>query len=213
MGATRSRNGLLADPCAPRVYFCTDGRASQKLDRSRGVIPRLKSKGHPRFVVRSFTDPLHHMESALAQVCGADGPAPGSTLEELVDHLARLDPSRCLVFFFDQFEEFFSLLAEADRNQFLNAARRLTAADQSPVRMVFALREDVLAEMSQLKTAIPEIFHHEYRLKRLSRQQASRAITEPARAVGAVTTRNWWSSTDDLGDEKASIRRSCKCLR
>src|SRR5205807_9820098 len=53
-----------------------------------------------------------------------------------------------------------------------------------PVRLVFALREDLLAEMSQLKSASPEVFYHEYRLKRLSRDQAEIAITGPARAVG-----------------------------
>ena len=165
-----------------------------------GLMPRLKSQGHLAFVVRSFTDPLHHMESALAQVCGAA--ESGLTLEDLVGRLASLDASRCIVFFFDQFEEFFSLLEEHDRSQFLNAARLLTAADQSPVRMVFALREDMLAEMSRLKTAIPEIFHHEYRLKRLSRQQASRAITEPARAVGCRYDQQLVELLlDDLGDE------------
>ncbi|HSO76491.1 MAG TPA: winged helix-turn-helix domain-containing protein [Blastocatellia bacterium] len=149
-----------------------------------GLMPRLKSEGHLAFVVRSFTEPVHHMVSALAQVPGIGAIEAGSTLDHLAGQLANLDPNRCIVFFFDQFEEFFSLLAERERGQFLGAARLLTAADRSPVRMVFALREDLLAEMSQLKSAIPEIFHHEYRLKRLSRRQASRAITEPALAVG-----------------------------
>ena len=167
-----------------------------------GLMPRLKSDGHLAFVVRSFTDPLHHMESALAQVCGVDAQRGGPTLDDLVGRIASLDPSRCIVFFFDQFEEFFSLLEEPDRDRFLNAARLLTAADQSPVRMVFALREDMLAEMSRLKTAIPEIFHHEYRLKRLSREQASRAITEPARAVGCRYDHRLVALLlDDLGDE------------
>ncbi|MEK6300432.1 MAG: winged helix-turn-helix domain-containing protein [Acidobacteriota bacterium] len=167
-----------------------------------GLIPRLKNEGHLAFVVRSFTDPLHHMETALGQVCGVDSTKAGATIDDLVGHLASLDPSRCIVFFFDQFEEFFSLLAEPDRSRFLNAARRLTSADQSPVRMVFALREDLLAEMSRLKTAIPEIFHHEYRLKRLSRLQASRAITEPARAVGCRYDQELVERLlDDLGDE------------
>lgn len=167
-----------------------------------GLMPRLKSEGHLAFVVRSFTDPLHHMENALAQVCAGDLPRAGSSIEDLVAHVASSDPSRCIVFFFDQFEEFFSLLAEQDRAQFLNAARRLTAADQSAVRMVFALREDMLAEMSQLKTAIPQIFHHEYRLTRLSRQQASRAITGPARAVGCRYDQELVERLlDDLGDE------------
>ncbi len=166
-----------------------------------GLMPRLKSEGHLAFVVRSFTDPVHHMVSALSQVRGV-GAQEAWTLEDLVGQLARLDPNRCIVFFFDQFEEFFSLLAEHERRQFLDAARQLTAADGSPVRMVFALREDLLAEMSQLKTAIPEIFHHEYRLKRLNRGQASRAITEPALAVGCRYDRPLVELLlDDLGDD------------
>src|SRR6185295_18069808 len=78
---------------------------------------------------------------------------------------------------------FFSLLAEDARRHFLGVARELAAGDL-PVRLVFALREDLLAEMSQLKEAIPEVFHHEYRLKRLSRDQAELAITGPAQSVG-----------------------------
>ena len=172
-----------------------------------GLMPRLKSEGHLAFVVRSFTAPLHHMEVALAEVCGTDPHGAGSTLDVLVANLAASDPSRCIVFFFDQFEEFFSLLAEQDRTRFLNAARRITAAEQSPVRMVFALREDMLAEMSQLKTAIPQIFHHEYRLTRLSREQASRAITEPARAVGCRTVRRELRTIEFSAATARTIRR------
>ena len=167
-----------------------------------GLMPRLKSEGHLAFVVRSFTEPVHHMLSAVSQVPGIGVPETGSTLEDLVGRLARLDPNRCIVFFFDQFEEFFSLLAEQERRQLLDAARMLTAADRSPVRLVFALREDLLAEMSQLKAAIPEIFHHEYRLKRLSRSQASRAITEPALAVGCRYDQQLVELLlNDLGDD------------
>ena len=101
----------------------------------------------------------------------------------MIQLIRRIDGGRNLIFFMDQFEEFFQLLSQEARSSFLAAARELCSGDL-PVRLVFALREDLLAEMSQLKSAIPEIFHHEYRLKRLHRAQAELAITEPARAVG-----------------------------
>jgi hypothetical protein len=104
-------------------------------------------------------------------------------LIQLIHLIRSADDGRYVIFFLDQFEEFFLLLSEEARSHFLEAARELSAGDL-PVRLVFALREDLLAEMSQLKTAIPEIFHHEYRLKRLTRKQAELAITGPARAVG-----------------------------
>jgi len=141
-----------------------------------GLVPRLKSQGHPAFVIRSFTDPLQQMANALA-------PAANANSSQLDDLLQRAGNGG-VIFFFDQFEEFFLLLGEEKRKQFIDTIGRLFGRENLPLRLVFALREDLLAEMSQFKTAIPEIFHHEYRLKRLSREQAARAITEPANVVG-----------------------------
>ena len=107
-----------------------------------------------------------------------------ASLAELIRRAEQRWPARSVIFFLDQFEEFFTLLGEETRAGFLEEMTRLFAHEDLPFRLLFALREDLLAEMSQLKAAIPEIFHHEYRLKRLSREQAAVAITAPARAVG-----------------------------
>ncbi len=150
-----------------------------------GLMPRLKSEGHQVFVIRSFTDPLHQITSALASLSDLDQSRDGEPdLEELIRPSASRAHVRGVIFFLDQFEEFFTLLSEEMRKRFLDAIGRLVACETLSCRLVFALREDLLAEMSQLKAAIPEIFHHEYRLKRLSRRQAALAITEPANAVG-----------------------------
>ncbi|HSB08074.1 MAG TPA: winged helix-turn-helix domain-containing protein [Blastocatellia bacterium] len=146
-----------------------------------GVMPRLKAHGHLVFVIRSFTDPVDQMAGAVSHALGID--ADQHRHADVTGLLRRVEDQRHVVFFFDQFEEFFLLLTEETRRHFLTVMRELARSDL-PVHLVFALREDLLAEMSQLKTAVPEIFHHEYRLKRLSREQAELAITEPARAVG-----------------------------
>ena len=150
-----------------------------------GLMPKLKAQGHHVFVIRSFTDPVHQMVNALSRDWPAEADLETSPDQviQLIQLIRRVDDGRYVIFFLDQFEEFFSLLSEEARLHFLTAARELTAGDL-PVRLVFALREDLLAEMSQLKTSIPEVFHHEYRLKRLNREQAELAITGPARAVG-----------------------------
>lgn len=168
-----------------------------------GLMPRLKSEGHQVFVIRSFTDPLHQITSALASLSGHDESRDGEPdLEELIRPSAGLASERSIIFFLDQFEEFFTLLPEETRKRFLDAIGRLIACKSLPCRLVFALREDLLAEMSQLKTAIPEIFHHEYRLKRLSRKQAALAITGPANAVGChYEARLVVRLLDDLSDE------------
>jgi len=104
----------------------------------------------------------------------------------LIQRASQASPGRLVIFVIDQFEEFFSALSEESRNRFIESVG-LIAQDRSlPVRFVFALREDFLAEMSQFKQAVPEIFHHEYRLKRLTREQAARAIREPAAKADCV---------------------------
>src|SRR5205085_1620021 len=99
-----------------------------------------------------------------------------ASLAELIRRAEQRWPARSVIFFLDQFEDFFTLLGEETRAGFLEEMTRLFAHEDLPFRLLFALREDLLAEMSQLKAAIPEIFHHEYRLKRLSREQAAVAI-------------------------------------
>jgi hypothetical protein len=159
-------------------------------------MPRLKIQGHHAFLIRSFTDPIQQMFNALSPA--AQGVEP-SRLDDLI--LRAASANRDVIFFFDQFEEFFLLLGEESRKQFVDAIARLFANENLPLRLVFALREDLLAEMSQFKTAIPKIFHHEYRLKRLSREQAAAAITAPAQMVGCrYETELVARLLDDLGD-------------
>jgi len=146
-----------------------------------GLMPRLKAQGHLAFAIRSFTDPIQQMVNALLPM--AEG-VNSFSLEELLSRAGSGSSQRCVIFFLDQFEEFFLLLGEESRKKFVEALGRLLVHENLPLRLVFALREDLLAEMSQFKTAIPEIFHHEYRLKRLSREQAAAAITGPARVAG-----------------------------
>jgi DNA-binding winged helix-turn-helix (wHTH) protein len=193
-----------------------------------GILPRLKEQGHLVFVIRSFTDPLHQMLGALAEDLGVESAfEKASNWHEFMEQATRLKefieqatldaPRRSVIFFLDQFEEFFSLLDEESHQYFIEALSRLSAAETLPMKLVFALREDFLAEMSQFKTAIPEIFHHEYHLKRLSREQAARAITEPANAVGCRYEPQLVNRLlDDLSDKKGvdppQLQIVCDCL-
>jgi len=164
-----------------------------------GLLPRLKAQGHQVFVIRSFTDPLQQMFNCLLSLIDSD--SRFVTLPELIHRFGATTPNRFIIFFLDQFEEFFSLMPEATRQQFLVALCDLCSNESLPLRLVFALREDLLAEMSQLKIALPEIFYHEFRLKRLSRKQAALAIIGPAETMNchyetALVNR----LLDDLGE-------------
>src|SRR5437870_1451946 len=75
-----------------------------------GLMPRLKSEGHLVFVIRSFTDPVHQMLHSLSEALNVE--ADGALNPTLTDLIARVEDGRCVIFFLDQFEEFFSLLGE-----------------------------------------------------------------------------------------------------
>ena len=193
-----------------------------------GVLPRLKEQGHLVFVIRSFTDPLHQMLSALAEELGMDSSfekasswhgfmEQATRLKESIEQATVDAPRRSVIFFLDQFEEFFSLLDEESHQYFIEALSKLSFAENLPMKLVFALREDFLAEMSQFKPAIPEIFHHEYHLKRLSREQAARAIIEPANAVGCryepqLVERLLNDLSDKKGVDPPQLQIVCDCL-
>jgi DNA-binding winged helix-turn-helix (wHTH) protein len=195
-----------------------------------GVMPRLKAQGQMAFAIRSFTDPLGEMLEELATALNINYPAMGDQesyvaeaveqaelLKQYILEATRDTPQRSVIFFLDQFEEFFSLLDEAARQRFIKAASLLFASQNLPVKLVFVLREDFLAEMSQFKTAIPEIFHHEYRVKRLSREQATRAIIEPALAVGCqyepqLVTQLLKDLSDQESVDPPQLQIVCDCL-
>ncbi len=172
-----------------------------------GLIPWLQDQGHRTCIIRSFTDPLQHMTHIVRRLVREDGneeadPA-GLSLRELLYRL-RAGPSSRLVVMLDQFEEFFLLLDAESRQAFISELGAIMEDDTLPLQFVFVLREDMLAEMSQLKQAVPEIFHHEYRLARLSPEQAARAITGPAWRVGCRFEDTLVNRLlDDLSDQDA----------
>lgn len=149
-----------------------------------GVVPLLKKQGHQVFIVRSFIDPLHQIRDALEPFMGSEGIKKQLTITDLTRALDELQQTHPFIFVFDQFEEFFSILSETNRRNFIRDIGKLWASESIAIRFVFVLREDLLAEMSQLKSTIPDIFHYEFRLKRLNMEQAAKAILEPARMTG-----------------------------
>lgn len=150
-----------------------------------GLMPELQSRGHIVFTIRSFTDPLHQIAQALAKAAPAPV-ADDMSLTDLVDQYKSASPDQSVIIMLDQFEEFFLLLDDQSRHDFIETVGTLTAARIPPVRFVFVLREDMLAEMNRFKHVLPEIYHHEYRLNRLSRTQAAQAITAPLQKAGCA---------------------------
>lgn len=150
-----------------------------------GLLPVLKRQGNTVYVIRSFANPYEQMIDSLLSF--ARFPEPPSTkvsLSRLIKQIMTDRPNQSIIFFLDQFEDFFTLLPEEIRKSFIEHIGNLFSDESLPLKLIFVLREDLLSEMSRFKTFIPEIYHNEYRLCRLNQEQASRVITEPAKMVG-----------------------------
>ena len=154
-----------------------------------GLIPRLQDQGHQTCIIRSFTNPLQQMSHVIRQLVKDDSVETNESDEETIRLLlhrfqSQSDKSSHLVIMLDQFEEFFLLLDENIQEAFIKELGTLMEDDSLSLQFVFVMREDMLAEISQLKPVFPEIFYHEYRLGRLAPHQAAQAIQGPAWRVG-----------------------------
>lgn len=126
-----------------------------------GLLPELKENGHQPFVVRSFSDPV-------------------SKINDFIKNQSS-NGNEKFVCFLDQFEEFFLIAKRDVKQNFLNTIAKIYQDAKIDFRLVFVLREDLLAEMSYFKKLIPEVFFHEYRLQKLNLEQSKKAIFEPAK--------------------------------
>jgi hypothetical protein len=83
---------------------------------------------------------------------------------------------------FDQFEELFTSYQERreDGEGFLDQVGAALEGDRS-LRVVFAMREDYIAEMDPYLSLLPEKLRTRYRIERLSKEDALLAVIEPLR--------------------------------
>ena len=130
-----------------------------------GLIPELKRQGHFAFVIRSFSDPVKELDEFLNNQSGKE----------------KNEIDKNTICFLDQFEDFFLLAKSEIRKIFIEKIHSIYKNNNKNFRLVFVLREDLLAEMSSFKTILPEIFFHEHRLQRLNFEQSKAAIFEPAK--------------------------------
>ena len=84
------------------------------------------------------------------------------------------------VLFFDQVEEIFTSggAVNTDRADFFEQVREALAHDRL-LRVVFCVREDYLAELEPFARLLPDGFRTRYRLERLRRDAARRALEGP----------------------------------
>lgn len=172
-----------------------------------GVLPRLEHADPPyeTLYIRTLEDPALVIRRAIRRrLPAANLPEDGSLVDFLDAATRALE--RPLVIVLDQFEEFFIRFNPKFRAPFIAELGALYDARDVPVKVVFSLREDWLASLSEIEARIPEVYRTRLRLLPLSRDQARQAITAPVERMGmrydpALVDR----LLDDLVDEVSDV--------
>ncbi len=86
---------------------------------------------------------------------------------------------------FDQFEELFTAYPERwqEPREFFEQLNEAMAADRS-LRVLFAMREDFVAQIDPYENLLPEQFRTRYRLEKLRKQAALAAVEKPLEGTG-----------------------------
>jgi len=101
-------------------------------------------------------------------------------LDELPPQLDKEGLPRPRLLIFDQFEELFTFYPEraSDRRAFFEQARDALGRNRL-LRVIFAMREEYIAELTPYASILPEKLRTRFRLERLREAAALQAVTEP----------------------------------
>src|SRR4030042_6050302 len=91
-----------------------------------------------------------------------------------------LDHYKPVFFIFDQFEELFIFGDKEERKSFIHIVKLLTESDLQ-CRMIYVMREEYMAGITEFENYIPTIFSNRVRIEKMSHRNALEAIKEPCK--------------------------------
>jgi len=195
------------------LLFAKSGAGKTSLLRA-GIAPMLPVRRWQAVFIRLNRREQSLIQQTIAQIAQVFGvsASPGQSLWEYLQALNDDTGSVTPVLFFDQFEEIFTLYEDTpERRVFieqlaavvnetlpptvqarlqsdaveLSDAQRLALEKPPRVKVVFAIRSDMLRYMHELSDNMPGILRNRFELKGLSLEKAAEAILKPAAAVDA----------------------------
>jgi HEAT repeat protein len=149
-----------------------------------GLSPRLIRQRRLPIYARAYEDPALAIKRAIVPPSLGSWPEslPELTLHEFLglacQHLSR--QTQELVIILDQFEEFFVFWPEREQRQlFVDALADCYEDKALPVRFLVGIRGDYFTHLATCQNRLPHIFHNEYYLEAMTREEARAAITGP----------------------------------
>jgi hypothetical protein len=150
-----------------------------------GVFPGLRERGFQPVYIRLLESPVKDFCAALAATHEAPELAREMPLaERLVEvprALARISAQAPLIIALDQFEEFFIRFRSQPqlRADFVSLVGHIIREPSANVRFLVSLREDYLAQLNDLRPALPDITAYSLRLLPLTAYGTRQAIVLP----------------------------------
>jgi hypothetical protein len=149
-----------------------------------GITPRLLATGDLPLLVRPYDQPPAQAikRELLPDLRQTPDLAAAPLRHFLCQAGAILEPATTLWIILDQFEEFFILLPQTERDHFLAELADCLEDEALPVRWVLSLRSEAFGQLAAFQHRIPSPFENSYRLDRLTRTEAYAVIVHPAEA-------------------------------
>ncbi|MFH0842828.1 MAG: ATP-binding protein [Bacteroidota bacterium] len=91
-----------------------------------------------------------------------------------------LDHYKPVFFIFDQFEELFIFGDKEERRTFIHIVKLLTESELQ-CRMIFVMREEYMAGVTEFEKSIPTFFSNRVRIEKMSHRNALEAIKQPCK--------------------------------
>lgn len=148
-----------------------------------GLIPRLiAAREYLPVYTRILTDPHETIIKIVRSALNIELSA-NTSLYSFLNHASKSN-EKMIILFIDQFEVLFTQIDSEERFLFIKNMGEIYADDKLKIKIVLSFREDFLAELYGLSPYIPEIFHNQHRLERLTSDQAKESIIKPALMLG-----------------------------
>ena len=97
-----------------------------------------------------------------------------------------LDHFKPVYLLFDQFEELFIFGSEEERTEFISIVKEITESE-TQCRIIFIIREEFLAGMTEFEEKLPDIFTNRFRVEKMKRANAISAVEGPCKVFGIET--------------------------
>lgn len=97
-----------------------------------------------------------------------------------------LDHFKPVYLLFDQFEELFIFGSQEEKEGFISIVREIKESE-TQCRIIFIIREEFLAGMTEFEEKLPDIFTNRFRVEKMKRTNAISAVEGPCKVFGIET--------------------------